>query len=133
MPTHWQVLAGPALVTAIAGMVGCAPMAGSSSTGDVDTVLECSAADIHHVFRIHAATHAVEDVSASPPTVGSVEITPTEYRLLFQDPRDYYELMVQVDRATGRGTRHLFDEEQTLVQGHGGNDAIVCTERGSVR
>lgn len=129
MQRHIRVVVS-GIGAAALGVASRAPVARSSTTTSADTVLECSAVDIHHVFRIRAADHLVEDESFSPAKAGAAEVTPAEYRLLFQEPRDHYELMVRIDRASGTGTRRLFDDEQQLVKGHGGNDPITCTERG---
>lgn len=90
------------------------------------TVLECSASDIRHVLRIHADEHRVDDLSFVPAKAGDVELTATEYLIHFYEPRDHYELLLRINRATGRGTRELFDDEQQLIRGHGGSDPIVC-------
>ena len=96
------------------------------SKAPTDTVLRCSASDIRHVFRIPANLEQVEDLSAAPPKVGQISIADGTYVLRFQESRDHYELVVVIDRATGRGTRTLFDDEQQLIRGHGGFDEIVC-------
>lgn len=128
MPGQWRFPVSAALL-AVAGSVQCTAPARSSSARGPDATLECAAGDIHHVFRIRADDHLVEDVSSSPARTGRAEVSATEYRLLFQEPRDHYELMVRIDRATGTGTRRLFDDEQQLVKGHGGTDDITCVER----
>ena len=43
--------------------------------------------------------------------------------------RDNYDLVLQVDRASGQGTRQLFDDEQQAIKGQGGTDAISCTRQ----
>ena len=128
MREHRRFSVGVALLS-IAGSITCTAPARSSSTPGSDTTLECAAGDIHHTFRIRADDHLVEDVSFSPAKAGRADVSATEYRLLFQEPRDHYELMVRIDRATGTGTRRLFDDEQQLVKGHGGTDDITCAER----
>ncbi len=69
----------------------------------------------------------MDDTSTTPAKTGTAAVTGTEYRLLFQESRDHYELMVQIDRASGKGTRRLFDDEQQPIKGHGGTDDIVCS------
>lgn len=96
------------------------------SKAPTDTVLRCSASDIRHVFRIPASLEQVEDLSTAPAKVGQVSIAGGTYVLRFQESRDHYELVVVIDRTTGRGTRTLFDDEQQLIRGHGGFDDIVC-------
>lgn len=122
MPSHRRLPACLRGVLALATIVGtaCSPPAADS------TVLRCSASDIHHVFRIPAGLQQVEDLSATPPRRGQVSVADGSYVLSFMDTRDHYELVVVIDRTTGRGTRELFDDEQQLVRGHGGTDAIVC-------
>lgn len=129
MNRHMRVVVGSVLGAASVTIVQCAPAGKPPAEDGGETVLECTADDIHHVFRIHPAASLVEDASVSPAKTGAAEVTPAEYRLLFQEPRDHYELMVRIDRASGTGTRHLFDDEQQLVKGHGGNDTLTCTER----
>lgn len=111
------------------GSVGCVATQRSPATPGPDTTLECAAGDIHHIFRIYGERHVVEDVLVSPAKAGRADVSDAEYRLLFEEPRDHYELMVRIDRATGTGTRRLFDDEQQLVKGHGGTDDITCAER----
>jgi len=95
-----------------------------------DTVLRCSAAEIQHVFRIPPDHQRVEDVSATPAKVGQLSVTDSSYVLRFEESRDHYELIVVIDRSTGRGTRTLYDDEQQVIHGHGGLDEIVCTPDG---
>ena len=91
-----------------------------------DIVLECAAGDIHHTFRISPAARTVDDLSFSPVRSGTADVSDTQYLLQFHERRDNYDLFVQVDRATGKGTRSLFDDEQQAIKGHGGTDDIVC-------
>lgn len=129
MPSHRRLPASLRGVLAIATMAGtaCSPPVAET------TVLRCSASDIHHVFRIPASLQQVEDLSATPPRRGQVSVADGSYVLSFVDTRDHYELVVVIDRVTGRGTRELFDDEQQLVRGHGGSDAIVCIPDGAPR
>jgi hypothetical protein len=90
-------------------------------------MLDCSASDIRHVLRIRAADHVVDDVSASPAMHGVAEVSDREYLLRFHEPRDSYDLVLQIDRATGTGTRRLYDDEQQVIRGHGGTDDLSCT------
>ncbi len=92
-----------------------------------DIVIECTAADIHHTFRISPAERAVDDLSVSPARRGVADVSDAEYLLQFHERRDNYDLLLQIDRATGKGTRRLFDDEQQAIKGHGGTDEIVCT------
>ena len=111
---------------------GCAPRP-TATVADASlahaVVLDCTAADIHHTFHIRASDHVVDDVSFSPAKRGLAEVSASEYLLRFPEPRDHYELMLQVDKATGTGMRRLFDDEQQAIKGHGGTDPVVCTER----
>ena len=61
------------------------------------------------------------------------DVTPAEYRLQFDEPRDHYSLLVQVNRATWTGTRMLFDDEQQVIKGHGGTDDLVCSQRADTK
>jgi len=88
--------------------------------------LECSAGDLHHILRIRAAAHEVDDLSAVPAKHGDAMVSGTEYLLRFPEPRDYYELRFRIDMVTGRGTRELYDDEAQLIRGHGGFDNIAC-------
>ena len=128
MLKHWRVIS---VVAVPSVLVSCAPAGGPPAAAVEETVLECSADDIRHVFHIRAAASEVDDTSVTPAKTGSAEVTGTEYRLLFQESRDHYELMVRIDRASGRGTRRLFDDEQQPVKGHGGTDDIICSAQGA--
>ena len=139
MTGRWQVVLR---IVAAAGVgagtmasLGCGPSPGARVPGaaGVDAVLECAAADIHHVFRIREAARAVDDLSFSPAKRGVADGTPAEYRLQFDEPRDHYALLVQVNRATWTGTRQLFDDEQQVIKGHGGTDDLVCTQRAAAQ
>lgn len=93
---------------------------------DSETVLTCAASDVRHTLRIHADTGTVEDLGVTPPKVGEAEVTPARYVFRFLETRDHYELIIRIDRATGTGTRELFDDEQQAVKGHGGTDTLAC-------
>lgn len=103
---------------ASAVLTGCSP--------PTDTVLDCSAGDIHHLLRIRATDGQVEDLSFTPPKRGAAEISDARYVFSFPEHRDRYELVLQVDRSTGTGTRELFDDEQQAIRGHGGTDVLTC-------
>ncbi len=90
------------------------------------TVLTCAASDVRHTMRVHADTGTVEDLAVTPAKVGEAEVTPDLYVFRFFEARDHYELIIRIDRATGTGTRELFDDEQQAVKGHGGTDTLVC-------
>lgn len=128
MHGHWRLSVGTAVLS-IVGSTHCAAPVRSLNPPGAEATLECTAGDIHHIFRIHTAQGTVVDESRSPAKAGRAEVSAAEYRLLFEEPRDHYELMVRIDRTTGTGTRRLFDDEQQLVKGHGGTDDIACRER----
>lgn len=91
-----------------------------------DVMLRCSAPDIRHILRVRATGQQVEDMSTVPVKLGTAQITASDYVLRFEDSRDHYVLLFRIDRASGRGTRQLFDDEQQAIRGHGGDDEIVC-------
>lgn len=99
----------------------------SESVAPAATVVECRAADIRHLLRIHPGTHEVEDLTSLPARSGRADVSGTEYRLQFHESRDSYDLVFHFNAATGKGTRLLFDDEQQAIQGHGGTDDIICT------
>ena len=115
------VTAGVAVTTA-----GCSTPATTAAAAP-DMVIDCTAGDIHHTFRINPSAHTVEDLSFSPSRRGVADVSDAEYRLQFHERRDNYDLILQIDRGSGRGTRNLFDDEQQAIKGHGGTDEIVCT------
>lgn len=133
--TALRVAAAAGVGGATMASLGCAGASGDggsgagAASGATGTVLACAAGDIHHVFRIHEAAGAVDDESFTPSKRGVASVTPAAYRLQFNEPRDHYTLLVQVDRVTGSGTRQLFDDEQQVIKGHGGTDDLVCSPR----
>jgi len=139
MTSRWQVVLRLAAAAGVGAgtmaSLGCEPSPGAREpvAAGVDAVLECAASDIHHVFRIREAARAVEDLSFSPAKLGVADVTPAEYRLQFDEPRDHYALLVQVNRTTWTGTRQLFDDEQQAIKGHGGTDDLVCTQRAAAK
>ena len=112
---------------AVVGAAQCSRPARHARSTDMDTVLDCSGEDIRHVLRIRASDRKVEDLASTPTKLGDAEVTAAEYLLRFQESRDHYELIFQIDRSTGKGTRRLFDDEQQAIRGHGGTDDITCT------
>ena len=140
MTGRWQVVLRIAAAAGVGGgtmaSLGCGPSPGAreaGAAGGADAVIECAATDIHHVFRIREAARAVDDLSFSPAKSGVADVTPAEYRLQFDEPRDHYSLLVQVNRATWTGTRMLFDDEQQVIKGHGGTDDLVCSQRADTK
>lgn len=106
-------------------LAGCStPASKAAATSDI--VIDCTAADIHHTFRISPTAHTVEDLSFSPARQGVADVSDSGYRLQFHERRDNYDLIVTIDRTTGQGTRNLFDDEQQAIKGHGGTDDIAC-------
>jgi hypothetical protein len=105
---------------AVAGTVQC-------SRPPAETVLDCSAAEIRHILRIDAGRRQVEDLALVPARIGEAEETATQYVVRFFDERDDFELILQIDKATGRGYRTLVDHEGLVPHGHGGEDQVVCT------
>ncbi len=111
---------------AVSARCAAAPPIGAPAS---DIVVDCTAADIHHTFRISPATHTVDDLSVSPARRGVADVSDKQYRLQFHERRDNYDLILLVDRGSGRGTRTLFDDEQQAINGHGGTDDITCAPR----
>ena len=117
---------GVALTVAVSAQ--CArPAQQDGESATVVALLDCSALDIRHVLRVRAADHVVEDLTSSPAKLGVAETSATEWVLRFHEPRDNYDLVLQIDRVTGLGTRRLFDDEQQAINGHGGTDNLSCT------
>lgn len=110
-----SVVAGTAMLIPI---VQCAQPA--------DPVLDCSASDVRHILRIHPSERTVEDLSFTPAKNGEAELSGGVYVLRFLENRDRYELIFQINAATGIGTRQLFDDEQQAIKGHGGSDEVSC-------
>jgi len=118
-----------AVVGAAVAAVRCSAPAPPDGARATDIVIECVADDIHQTFRISPAERTVDDVSVSPAKHGVADVSDTEFFLQFHERRDNYDLQVHIHRATGKGTRRLFDDEQQPIKGHGGTDDIVCTQQ----
>lgn len=102
----------------------------SSPQPEAVPVLDCTAGDIHHRLRVHAAEGQVEDLSFTPVKVGTADVSDARYVLRFPEHRDRYELILTIDRSTGTGMRELFDDEQQAIKGNGGTDALTCVPDG---
>lgn len=126
-PRRW--VTGCIMGVAVAVSPACVFQSGAPGEAADDVVLECAAGDIHHLLRVRPSAQLVEDLSFSPAKSGVAEVSASEYLLQFHEDRDKYDLVLQVDKATGKGTRRLFDDEQQPIHGHGGTDDIVCTPR----
>jgi len=118
---------------AAASSLQCSKTEAPVTTRGADTVLECRASEIHHVLRIRAAAQEVDDLAFSPAKSGAADVSDAVYVLRFHEPRDNYDLVFEIDRSSGHGTRRLFDDEQQAIQGHGGTDDILCTPLATVR
>ncbi len=116
-------------VAGVAAAAGCSAPVQSLDAAMPDIVIDCVTADIHHTFRINPSAHAVDDLSFSPAKRGVADVSDRDYRLSFHERRDNYDLILQIDRASGQGIRQLFDDEQQAIKGQGGTDAISCTRQ----
>jgi hypothetical protein len=118
-------------VCAVAGVAasaaGCAAPVPSLGAKTPDIVIDCATSDIHHTFRISPSDGTVDDLSFAPAKRGVAEVSDRDYRLSFHERRDNYDLILLIDRASGKGTRQLFDDEQQSIKGQGGTDDIACT------
>jgi hypothetical protein len=101
-------------------------MAGLGCSRPVDTILDCSAQEIRDILRVHGDHRTVDDLSFTPPTVGTAEVTDTGYALRFKIAPVGYQLLFRINRFTGTGTREVLDQNGKLVVGHGGFDMISC-------
>lgn len=116
------------VVTGVAAAAaGCSAPVPSLGAQSPDIVIDCVTADIHHTFRISPSDHVVDDLSFTPARRGIADVSDREYRLSFHERRDNYDLILLIDRASGKGIRQLFDDEQQAIKGQGGTDEIVCT------
>jgi hypothetical protein len=100
-----------------AGSLQCSKAESPNATLGADTVLECRASEIHHVFRIRAAAQEVDDLAFTPVKSGVAEVSDAVYLLRFHEARDNYDLVLQIARSSGLGTRRLFDDEQQASRG----------------
>lgn len=121
-----RVPSGLAVSLVAVASAQCSPGAPRAAALASDPVLECRAADIRHVLRIRRAAGAVDDLTFTPAKSGTADVRDAEYVLSFHESRDNYDLVLRIDKASGRGTRRLFDDEQQAIQGHGGTDDITC-------
>ena len=114
-------------VIGVAAAAGCSGPVQSLGAQTPDIVIDCVTADIHHTFRISPSERVVDDLSFTPARRGIADVSDQTYRLSFHERRDNYDLILLIDRASGKGTRQLFDDEQQSIKGQGGTDEIACT------